>query len=93
MGRHHYKILLVDDEADLLRLWKLRLESKDYEVAGAESGEEALALFVTFKPDVVLTDLRMPGIDSRYNVSCIADQSSSDINTALACFPVIWIGL
>ena len=63
MARHHYKILLVDDEADLLRLWKLRLESKDYEVAVAASGEEALALFVTFKPDVVLTDLRMPGID------------------------------
>ncbi len=63
MGQHHYKILLVDDEADLLRLWKLRLESKDYEVALAESGEEALAIFSTFKPNVVLTDLRMPGID------------------------------
>ena len=63
MAHHHYKILLVDDEADLLRLWKLRLESKDYEVAIAESGEEALAIFATFKPDVVLTDLRMPGID------------------------------
>ncbi len=62
MGRH-YKILLVDDETDLLRLWKLRLESKDLEVAVAESGEQALATFSVFKPDVVLTDLRMPGID------------------------------
>ena len=62
MGRHH-KILLVDDESDLLRLWRLRLESKDYEVAVAESGEEAMATFSAFKPDVVLTDLRMPGID------------------------------
>ncbi|MBM9538112.1 sigma 54-interacting transcriptional regulator [Desulfobulbus alkaliphilus] len=63
MKAHHHRILLVDDEADLLRLWKLRLESKDYEVAVAESGEEALATFAAFKPDVVLTDLRMPGID------------------------------
>ncbi len=58
-----YKILLVDDETDLLRLWRLRLESKNYHVATATSGEEALATFSTFKPDVVLTDLRMPGID------------------------------
>jgi len=62
MGRH-YKVLLVDDEADLLRLWRLRLESKDYQVAVAGCGEEALATFSAFKPDVVLTDLRMPGID------------------------------
>lgn len=51
-----YKILLVDDETDLLRLWRLRLESKNYHVAVAASGEEALATFSTFKPDVVLTD-------------------------------------
>ena len=62
MGRP-YRILLVDDETDLLRLWKLRLESKNYHVAVASSGEEALATFSAFKPDVVLTDLRMPGID------------------------------
>ena len=63
MARQRYKILLVDDEVDLLRLWRLRLESKGYEVAVAKSGEEALATFTTFKPEVVLTDLRMPGID------------------------------
>ncbi|MDY0390513.1 sigma 54-interacting transcriptional regulator [Desulfobulbus oligotrophicus] len=60
---HSHKILLVDDEIDLLRLWKLRLQSKNYDVAVAASGEEALATFSAFKPDVVLTDLRMPGID------------------------------
>jgi len=62
MGRHS-KVLLVDDASDLLRLWKLRLESQSYQVALAGSGEEALATFSAFKPDVVLTDLRMPGID------------------------------
>ena len=62
MGRQ-YKILLVDDETDLLRLWKLRLESKNFAVEVAASGEEAMATFSVFKPDVVLTDLRMPGID------------------------------
>ncbi|NCC77270.1 MAG: sigma-54-dependent Fis family transcriptional regulator, partial [Clostridia bacterium] len=56
-------VLLVDDESDLLRLWRLRLESSGYAVVTAESGEEALAAFAAHKPDVVLTDLRMPGID------------------------------
>jgi two-component system response regulator GlrR len=76
MGRH-YKILLVDDESDLLRLWRLRLESKDYEVAVAGSGEEAMATFSVFKPDVVLTDLRMPGIDGMALFEAIRKQNKS----------------
>ncbi len=58
-----YRVLLVDDEADLLSLWKLRLESNGYQVETALSGEEALAKFPLVNPHVVLTDLRMPGID------------------------------
>ena len=57
------RILLVDDESDLLSLWKLRLESNGYEVATALSGEEALAKLSSVNPHVVLTDLKMPGID------------------------------
>lgn len=39
-----------------------------------------------------LMDSRMPGTDSRYRVSCTADQSSAEINTALLRFPVICTG-
>jgi two-component system response regulator GlrR len=63
MNDRGYQILLVDDEADLLSLWKLRLESNGYEVTTALSGEEALAKFSLINPHVVLTDLRMHGID------------------------------
>jgi two-component system response regulator GlrR len=77
MGPHHSKILLVDDETDLLRLWKLRLESREYDVAVAASGEEALATFAAFKPDVVLTDLRMPGIDGLSLFEAIRKQNKS----------------
>jgi two-component system response regulator GlrR len=63
MNDRGYRILLVDDEADLLSLWKLRLESNGYEVTTALSGEEALAKFSLINPHVVLTDLRMHGID------------------------------
>ena len=63
MNNKGYHILLVDDEADLLSLWKLRLESNGYEVTTALSGEEALAKISVINPNVVLTDLRMPGIN------------------------------
>jgi two-component system response regulator GlrR len=63
MNDRGYRILLVDDEADLLSLWKLRLEGNGYEVTTALSGEEALAKFSLINPSVVLTDLRMQGID------------------------------
>ena len=63
MSDNGYRILLVDDEADLLSLWKLRLENSGYKVTTALSGEEALAKLSVVNPNVVLTDLRMQGID------------------------------
>ena len=63
MSQQRYRVLLVDDEADLLSLWKLRLESNGYDVTTALSGEEALAKMSVINPNVVLTDLRMPGIN------------------------------
>ena len=63
MSDKSYRILLVDDEADLLSLWKLRLETSGYEVTTALSGEEALAKLPVTNPNVVITDLRMQGID------------------------------
>jgi two-component system response regulator GlrR len=63
MSDKGYRILLVDDEADLLSLWKLRLKNSGYKVTTALSGEEALVKLSVVKPNVVLTDLRMQGID------------------------------
>lgn len=63
MNENKSRVLLVDDERDLLSLWELRLESSGYEVATALSGEEALAKLSVVNPHVVLTDLKMPGID------------------------------
>ncbi len=56
-------ILLVDDHTDLLSLWKLRLEGAGYNVITAQSGEEALAAFSAASPNLVITDLRMDGMD------------------------------
>ncbi|HET9338030.1 MAG TPA: sigma 54-interacting transcriptional regulator [Casimicrobiaceae bacterium] len=56
-------LLLVDDDPDLLKLISLRLTSAGYRVRSVESGEEALAAIAVTRPALVITDLRMPGID------------------------------
>jgi len=56
-------VVLVDDDPSLLRLLALRLESGGFEVETAESAAEALGVVATRMPDVVVTDLRMQGMD------------------------------
>jgi len=56
-------VLVVDDDPDLLRLMQIRLDSAGYRVTTAESAERALALISVARPQVVVTDLRMSGMD------------------------------
>ncbi len=57
------RILVVDDDTDLLRLLNLRLRNSGYDVAVADSAEKALVEVSVFRPHLVITDLRMPGMD------------------------------
>ncbi|MBO1254208.1 sigma 54-interacting transcriptional regulator [Alteromonas sp. 5E99-2] len=57
------KLLLVDDDVSLLRLLSIRLTSEGYQVVSASSGNEAMQSLKIHDYDVVLTDLRMPGMD------------------------------
>lgn len=57
------KILLVDDDTDLLSLFTIRLQSQGFEVETAESGEEALSRIPLINPHVLITDLRMGEMD------------------------------
>jgi two-component system, NtrC family, nitrogen regulation response regulator NtrX len=57
------KILVVDDEAEIVGLLQDFLTSKGYEVATALNGVEALAKVKEMKPDIVLLDLVMPGMN------------------------------
>jgi len=63
MADQKYRILIVDDDQDLLRLLSMRLTSAGYEVNVALSGEQAQGVMPTFRPHVVITDLRMNGMD------------------------------
>ncbi|MHC4473575.1 MAG: sigma-54-dependent transcriptional regulator [Planctomycetota bacterium] len=57
------RILLVDDDASLLRVTEKQLTDAGYEVVPAASGEEALAVFAPQAFDLVVTDIQMPGMD------------------------------
>ncbi len=63
MSDDRAKILLVDDDPDLLRLMAIRLEAAGYEVLTAASGQLALAQLAAERPRLVITDMRMPGMD------------------------------
>ena len=57
------RILIVDDDPDILRLLTFRLEGADYAVESADSAERALARLSVAMPQLVITDLRMSGMD------------------------------
>jgi two-component system response regulator GlrR len=56
-------VLLVDDDADLLRLLSMRLTSAGHRVTAVASAEEALAAMAIELPQLVISDVRLPGLD------------------------------
>jgi two-component system response regulator (stage 0 sporulation protein F) len=57
------KILCVDDEPALLRMYRDELSEEGYEVVVARDGKEALAQLSAVNPQVVILDIRMPNMD------------------------------
>ena len=57
------KILVIDDEKPTLSMFRLFLEAWGYMVLTAENGAQGLDIFRNEKPDIVITDIKMPGID------------------------------
>jgi DNA-binding response OmpR family regulator len=57
------KILVVDDEKNILKLYQMELEDEGYEVVTANSGKEALEVFEKENPDIVTLDILMPDMD------------------------------
>jgi len=57
------RLLLIDDEPAIRRMMSLDLTADGYQVLTAENGSSGLALFEKDRPDVVLTDIKMPGLD------------------------------
>ena len=57
------KILIADDEPDIIEVLTLRLKSAGYEVLIAYDGRECLSLMKTHKPDLLVLDIKMPNMN------------------------------
>ncbi|WP_293644491.1 sigma 54-interacting transcriptional regulator [Thiolapillus sp.] len=73
----HHRILLVDDDPGLLKLLSLRLEANGFQVETAASGQQALGRISAWKPHIMITDLRMQGMDGLALFDAVQQQMPS----------------
>lgn len=71
------KVLVVDDDLNIVKLIKLYLEKEDYTVCTAHDGEEALKVFNVENPDIIILDIMMPKLDG--NSVCREIRKTSDV--------------
>lgn len=71
------KVLIIDDDADIVELQKLYFEKEGYEVATCMQGDKAVATFSVTKPDIIILDLMLPGMDG--NDICREIRKVSDV--------------
>jgi DNA-binding response OmpR family regulator len=78
------KILVVDDEDDILQFLELVLREKGYDVVTAASGQEALTRAQMERPDLVLLDIMMPQMDGWEVLKLLrVDEETADIPVAM----------
>jgi DNA-binding response OmpR family regulator len=73
------KILIIEDEKEIVKLLKYNLEKEGYSVAVASDGESGLALFHKSKPDLLILDLMLPKIDGLELCKIIRRESRTPI--------------
>jgi DNA-binding NtrC family response regulator len=83
------KILVVDDELFVRELLLEFLSTQGYEVSLADSGEKAVKLMQTQPVDVVLLDLKMPGIDGIETLKQLREIDSSALAIIMTGYPTI----
>ena len=69
MAQDNNKILIIDDDSDIVEAMRLVLESKNYEVAAAGSGEEGLKQVKQFDPDLIILDVMMEDLTKGFHVA------------------------
>lgn len=84
MGLENFKILLVDDEPDILEIISYTLKSDGYHVYTAENGAEAIELAKKIKPHLVILDVMMPEMDGIE--ACEVIRNDSEIGNTLIAF-------
>lgn len=82
VGNSH-KILLVDDEPDILEFLKYSLEKENYSVTIADNGADAIKLAIANVPDLILLDVMMPDMDGMETCTRMRDRKELS-NTIIA---------
>ena len=72
------RVLVVDDDRDVLRATRLRLEIAGYKTFSASNGEEGVASAVELHPDVILLDVRMPRMDGLTALAILGDRAETE---------------
>ncbi|MBB6324525.1 two-component system alkaline phosphatase synthesis response regulator PhoP [Algoriphagus iocasae] len=78
------KVLVVDDEPDIVEILKYNLQKEGYEVATAEDGIKAVKVASKFVPDVILLDIMMPGQDGVE--TCLQIRQIPELKNAFVIF-------
>jgi CheY-like chemotaxis protein len=81
------RILVVDDDPTILRLLQVNLEMEGHEVLTAGDGYEALERLREGRPEVVLLDVMMPGLDGWQ----VCERIRADDDASLASTPVVFL--
>src|SRR5258705_11901826 len=77
------KILVIEDDEVMRELMRMTLEKNGYEVATAEVGVRGFDAALFLKPDLIVTDIQMPGADGIYVVRSVRDTTSLETTPIL----------
>jgi DNA-binding NtrC family response regulator len=83
------KILVIDDDTSLRRVLEYNLQEEGYEVQAASSGEEGLYLFGLDQPDLIITDMKMSGMDGLMVLKSIKERSPETLVIIVTAFGTV----
>ena len=83
------KILVIDDDASLRRVLEYNLQEAGYQVLTAASGEEGLVLFAEEAPGLVITDMKMPGMDGMQVLKAVKERAPDALVIIITAFGTV----
>jgi two-component system NtrC family response regulator len=83
------KILIIDDDTSLRRVVEYNLQEAGYQVLPAASGEEGLCLFAEEAPALVITDMKMPGMDGMQLLKAVKERSPETLVIVITAFGTV----
>ncbi len=86
-------ILIIDDDTSLRRVLEYNLQEAGYAVGTAASGEEGLQLFDEVSPALVITDMKMPGMDGMQVLKAIKERSPETLVIMITAFGTVDIAV